>query len=85
MHWVYVLRSEKDGRLYTGVTSDLPRRLREHRNGSVRSTRARRPLILVYTEEFESKQVAHRRERYLKTPEGGALKQELLRRLEPPE
>ena len=77
MYWVYVLRSAKDGRLCTGITSDLKGRMREHNSGRTHSTRARRPLALVYTEVFESKQEALARERYFKTPAGGALKQRL--------
>ncbi|MEX1194357.1 MAG: GIY-YIG nuclease family protein [Dehalococcoidia bacterium] len=41
MFHVYVLRSNKDGRLYTGVTGDLRRRLAEHNRGIVRSTASR--------------------------------------------
>ena len=77
IYWVYILRSDRDPRLYTGVTSDLPRRLREHNAGKVRSTRARRPLSLEYTEVYRTKNEALARETYFKTPEGGALKQHL--------
>ncbi len=38
IYWVYILRSGRDARLYTGVTSNLPRRLREHNAGKVHST-----------------------------------------------
>ncbi len=78
MFHVYVLLSEADGNLYTGVTSDLERRLREHKHGKVRSTRGRRPLKLLYTEEFATKVEATAREAYFKTPEGGVLKQRLV-------
>ncbi len=74
---MYVLRSTRDGRLYTGVTADLSRRLREHNSGKVASTRARRPLVLAYREVYQTKQGAMARERYFKTPEGGSLKQRL--------
>jgi putative endonuclease len=79
MHWVYVLRSPKDSRLYTGVTADLRRRIREHNLGKVRSTRSRCPLSLVYYEVFDTRKDALARESYLKTPEGGSLKQILAR------
>ena len=77
LYWLYVLQSSKDSRFYTGVTSDLRRRIREHNSGKVRSTRTRCPLFLVYTETFESKTKALAREAYFKTPEGGVLKQQL--------
>ncbi len=78
MFYVYVLKSERDGRLYTGMTRNLSRRLAEHRQGKVKSTVRRRPLTLVYSEEFPDKTSAASRERYFKTPEGGALKQRLV-------
>jgi putative endonuclease len=78
MFYVYVLSSEKDGNLYTGVTSNLSRRMNEHRRGKVRSTKSRRPLCLVYNETFSTKNEALAREAYFKTPEGGVLKRKLL-------
>ncbi len=77
-YWVYVLRSAKGDRLYAGVTSDLSGRIRAHNAGKTRSTRGRRPLRLVYSETYQTKQEALARERYFKTPEGGALKQRLV-------
>ena len=78
MCWLYVLRSLKDGRLYTGIALDRDHRLREHNAGRVRSTRSRRPFVLVYSESFQREQ-RRWREHYFKTPEGGALKQRLVR------
>ena len=48
---VYVLRSLKNGRLYTGSTNDLERRLSEHRRGKTRYTRYAGPFGLAYTED----------------------------------
>jgi len=67
---VYVLRSMKDGNLYIGMTSDLQARISSHNSGRVRSTKARRPLKLVYFEEFSNKTEARRRELFLKTGQG---------------
>jgi putative endonuclease len=78
MFYVYVVRSLKDGRLYTGVTADLSRRLAEHNRGKTHSLRSRRPVRLVYREGYASRTEAQARERYFKTPEGGALKQRLV-------
>ena len=77
-HTLYVLRSDKDGRLYTGVTANLTQRLRDHDAGKVASTRHRRPLRLVDTESFGDKKEAWARERYFETAAGGALKQRLI-------
>lgn len=45
MYFVYVLHSEKDGKLYTGYTQDLELRFEQHAKGYVESTKHRRPLI----------------------------------------
>lgn len=68
--YTYVLKSRKDGKLYTGCTSALQERLEQHNNGLVYSTRHRRPLELIYFEACLGKDDAFRRERYLKTGMG---------------
>ena len=70
MYYVYVLKSEKDGKFYTGYTSDLRRRVRLHNEGQVKSTKPRRPLELVYYEACLHQQDALHREKYLKTAYG---------------
>ncbi|MCX5716181.1 MAG: GIY-YIG nuclease family protein, partial [Candidatus Omnitrophica bacterium] len=40
---MYVLRSKKDNKFYTGHTQDLDNRLLEHNEGKVKSTRHRKP------------------------------------------
>jgi len=48
--YLYILRCG-DGSLYTGITTDVQRRLEEHRSGKgAKYTRGRGPLELVYTE-----------------------------------
>jgi putative endonuclease len=64
------LRSKKDGKLYTGCTGNLKNRLVEHTDGTVRSTRYRLPLELIYYEASRNKIDAMRREKYLKTTYG---------------
>ncbi|HEX2225764.1 MAG TPA: GIY-YIG nuclease family protein [Candidatus Binatia bacterium] len=70
MYYVYVLRSKKDRKLYTGCTGNLKKRLLEHANGTVRSTRSRLPFELVYYEASRGIDDALRREKYLKTTYG---------------
>jgi putative endonuclease len=60
----------KDDHFYTGYTSDLDRRLEEHNEGKVFSTKNRRPLVLVYFEGSKNQTDATRREKYLKTAWG---------------
>jgi len=64
---VYVLRSKKDNFNYVGCTNNLKRRLVEHNNGKVFSTRDRRPFILIYAEYYLNQQDAFAREKFLKT------------------
>jgi putative endonuclease len=66
----YVLRSRRNGRLYTGSTNDLQRRLQEHDRGKNVYARNAGPFDLVYSEECQSRLEARRRERYLKTGVG---------------
>ena len=63
MSWqLYILRCG-DGTLYTGITDDLPRRLKAHRSGKgAKYTRGRGPLELVYREDCPDKSAALRRE-----------------------
>ena len=67
MVWtVYVLRC-RTGQLYTGCTTDLERRIREHNSGTgSRFTRSRLPVTLVYKEEVEGRSEALRRELAIK-------------------
>lgn len=56
-----------DGSLYTGITTDLERRLEEHRSGrGAKYTRGRGPLELVYAEECPDKSAALKRELEIK-------------------
>ncbi len=68
--YVYILLSDTDQKSYTGSTNNLARRLDSHNKGEVTATKHRRPLRLVYTEEFETLSEARKREHYLKTRQG---------------
>ena len=70
MHYVYVLQSEVEGRLYTGCTGDLRKRFKQHADGKVPATQQRTPLKLIYHEASLSADDAFRREKYLKTAYG---------------
>lgn len=70
MHYVYVLRSEKDGMLYTGSTNNLTERLKRHNSGWVKITKFRRPFRLIYYEGCVDRKDSMRREIYLKTSWG---------------
>lgn len=62
--FVYILRCADDT-LYAGITTDLARRIDEHNAGKApgaRYTRSRRPVVLAYAEEANSRSLAARRE-----------------------
>ena len=66
MNYTYILKC-KDGSLYTGWTNDLEQRVAAHNTGKgAKYTKARRPVELVYFEEFETKEQAMKREYAIK-------------------
>ena len=67
MFYTYVLKSKKDGNLYIGFSPDLKKRLVAHNRGLVESTKARRPLEIVYYEACLDEKKAITREKVLKT------------------
>ena len=61
MNYTYILKC-KDETLYTGWTNDIEKRLEAHNAGKgAKYTRSRRPVELVYLEQFETKEEAMRR------------------------
>ena len=64
------MKSQLDGKFYTGFTTDLNNRLTEHNTGTVSSTKKRIPLEIVYYEFCLSLEDAVHREKYLKTTYG---------------
>src|SRR5690242_7654307 len=67
---VYILFSRKDRLLYTGFTSNIDQRIRDHNEGRARSTAPRRPLELIFCEFYLFEADARRREMYFKTSAG---------------
>ena len=70
MYHVYIIESIEYKKFYTGFTDDLQSRLRKHNSGSVRSTKAYKPYKIIYTERFEDKSSARKRELFLKSGQG---------------
>jgi len=66
--YVYILASRKDGTLYTGVTSNLPRRAWEHREGATPGFTSRYSVKrFVYVEEHPTAEAAIKREKAIKS------------------
>lgn len=81
MNCTYILEC-CDGSLYTGWTNDIEKRLEAHNAGKgAKYTKSRRPVKLVYLEEFETKEEAMRREYSIKRL-GRKEKMELISRRE---
>jgi len=71
MGWTaYILKSLKTGTYYKGSCEIFAERLRDHNAGRVRSTKAKKPWVRHYTEEFDTKTEALKRERYFKSRSG---------------
>ncbi len=59
--------------MYTGFTADLKKRIKEHNQGLNLSTKRYMPWNLIYYEACIDQADAKRREKYLKTTQGGRL------------
>jgi putative endonuclease len=70
MFYVYAIRSEKDGRIYVGMCSDVEARIKQHNAGTTKSTKGYTPWKLIYSEKVESRIEARKREIYLKSGVG---------------
>ncbi|HBD05325.1 TPA: excinuclease ABC subunit C [Candidatus Uhrbacteria bacterium] len=78
--YFYILQSQKGPNYYyKGSTNDLERRLRQHNEGEVDSSRPHRPFVLVYYEAYRSKEAARLRESSVK--KSGSISVPLLRRV----
>ena len=66
MNYTYIVKC-KDGTLYTGWTNDIEKRIEAHNAGKgAKYTKTRRPVELVYLEEFATKEDAMKREYAIK-------------------
>jgi putative endonuclease len=77
--YVYILISSKDGKIYIGSTDDLKRRIIQHKKGSVKSTKNRLPVELIYQENYKSLEEARYMERYYKSCAGRKKIREILK------
>lgn len=67
MYYVYILKCA-DNTFYTGITTELDRRLEEHNHSDkgAKYTRVRRPVALIYSEKYEDRSSASKREYEIK-------------------
>ena len=84
MNYTYIVRC-RDGTLYTGWTNNLEKRMEAHNSGKgARYTKSRRPVKLVYYEEFETKEEAMSREYAIKHMKK-SKKEKLIEKTVPPD
>lgn len=77
MFYVYIIKSKKDSKFYTGLTNNLDRRLYEHNHGQVKSTKSRKPFELIYQEIFDTRKQAREKEKWFKSGEGREFRSKL--------
>lgn len=80
--FTYIIRSEKDGEFYTGITTDIKTRLQEHNSSksSTPSTKSRSGFRLVYYEAHKSRTEARERERFWKSGYGRDIRDMLFKK-----
>lgn len=74
MYYVYILKSLKTNKFYTGVTDDLKRRIKEHNSGNSDFTAWSGPYDLIWYGVFKEKDRAYDFEKYLKSSSGSAFR-----------
>ncbi len=67
MFHLYILQSERNQKFYVGSTGNLEDRIVRHNSGRSKATQSGIPWKLIYTENFETRSQAYRREMELKS------------------
>ncbi len=67
MYYVYILESQKNGQFYIGQTQNIQQRLDYHNNGRVKSTRYKRPWIIFFYKQYDTRSEAYQQEQKLKS------------------
>ena len=78
MFKVYILKSKTNDKYYVGYTEDLDKRLIRHNGKLVKATKSGVPWTIIYTESFNTKSEAYRRERQIKSYKGGKAFKKLI-------
>jgi len=78
MPYVYILLNKAKTRTYTGVTDNIEKRLKEHNEGKIKSSRPYRPYQVIHAEEFETLSQARQMEKFYKSTTGRRRLKEML-------
>ena len=85
MYAMYIIRSKKTDRYYTGHTDEVKRRMVEHNAGMSKYTMRDRPWELMYTEYYETRSAAMKREKEIKSKKSRKYIEELIKAGERPD
>ena len=80
MFTCYIIYSYKDKKLYVGHTNNIERRIKEHTEGKIKSTKERRPLTIIHCEVFSTRSEAIKREKFFKSLYGSRAKQKIVKK-----
>lgn len=70
MYYVYIISSLKQNWIYTGYSTNLRNRIKDHQRGKSKATKPYLPFELIFYEAYKAQADAKRREAYLKTNQG---------------
>ena len=79
MYSIYILQSIVNNKYYIGHTECIKTRFKNHNAGQVKSTKSSRPWKVIYTEEYQTKQEAYKRELQIKSYKGGMAFKKLIK------
>jgi len=72
-YYIYIIKSKNDGKIYTGLTTNLYNRLKQHNSGISGYTKGKGAWDLIWYASFDTKEKAVAFEKYLKTGSGIAF------------
>ena len=78
MYFAYILKSVNHDYFYKGHCQNIEKRLLEHNSGMTSSIKPFIPFKILYFEEFETRELAIKREKYFKTATGRRFIKKLL-------
>jgi putative endonuclease len=79
IYYIYFLKSQKNGKIYTGYTEKDPReRLKDHNYGSNKWTKENGPLELLHYEKYFCKNDAQEREKFYKSGFGRLIRDSII-------
>jgi len=78
MYYIYILKSEINGKYYIGSTNNIEDRIKRHNTGQSKYTSKYKPWKLIYSETYQNRSEACKRELEIKKYKGGIQFKNLL-------